>query len=89
MTMTTMTIIHTVYGNHTLCGKYAPIKNTCSDKQVNALGTPWISCPVCTLAATCIQLDAARTTTTPAAGNRERIAPGARGRWTQPPLFNN
>lgn len=88
MSATTTTIIHTVYGDRTLCGKYAPIKNTCSGKQINALNTPWISCPVCTLAATCTQLDTARTAPTRTADNRERIAHGARGRWTQPQLFN-
>lgn len=88
MTETTTTIMHTVNGDHTLCGKYAPINNTYTRKQIHALNTPWISCPMCTLAAACTQLDDARHATTRTADDHERIARRARGRWTQPPLFN-
>ena len=88
MTTTTTTIIHTVYNERTLCGKHAPIKTTCTREKISALNSPWVSCPICTLAATCATLDTTRTAPKP---NHYTIGvhpSGARNRWAQPTLFN-
>ena len=88
MTTQTTTIIHTVYNERTLCGKHAPIKTTCTREKISALNSPWVSCPICTLAATCATLDTTRTAPKP---NHYTIGvhpSGARNRWAQPTLFN-
>ena len=81
MTTQTTTIIHIVYNERTLCGKHAPIKTTCTREKISALTSPWVSCPICTLAATCADLDTARI-------HRRHTIDAARRRWTQPTLFN-
>lgn len=78
----TYTIVHTVHGQHTLCGKYTPAKNTVTKKKVGALAAPWVTCPICTLAATCHELD---TTRSQMNGHRAR----RHMRWIQPTLFDN
>lgn len=88
MTTTTTTIIHTVYNERTLCGKHAPIKTTCTREKISTLTSPWVSCPICTLAATCATLDTARTTKKPSLDTIEVHPSGARNRWAQPTLFN-
>lgn len=72
-------LIHTVSGKTTLCGmdtsQGAPIT------RAQLTGRQWRTCPICELAATCAQLDAART-------QRRRTIDTASSRWTQPTLFN-
>lgn len=80
-------LIHTVSGKTTLCGmdtsQGAPIT------RAQLTGRQWRTCPLCTLAATCADLDTARTAPTPRTNiDTIEVHPrGARGHWTQPQLF--
>lgn len=75
-------LIHTVKGKTTLCGMDTSRGSPVTRTQLT--GKQWRTCPLCELAITCAQLDAARHTPTHTTKDTER----ARGRWTQPPLFN-
>lgn len=77
------TIAHTVKGHATLCGIPAPPAMTCTRSQLDR--APWVSCPLCTLAKTCTQIDQATAPEPPPPQNpdTDRKNPA----WKQPTLF--
>lgn len=82
MNTETRILIHIVYENRTLCGKITQTKNTFSRHELDSIPpSAWVSCPICTLAATCHELDATRSQT-------KRHRASRHSRWTQPQLFN-